>query len=295
MTQISGSAAFITGGASGIGLAMAQAFTRRGARVAIADIDLGRARMEAAKLAGAHAVHLDVTDTDNWARAAGEATAAIGPISILCNNAGVSGGPGRLDEYDPDIWRWIYEVNVTSLLHSARTFLPEMKASGRRCHIVNTASMSAIVPTPNAISYVSAKFAVVGATVGLRNELYQHDIGVSLLCPGMTATRIVETTGQLRPDGNNTAETDERMKAMKGVLATGMRPEAVGEMVARSIEADEPYIFPAPEWKPMAEYFYADILSGFRESAQPGHADDMSAFLRTWGRTELYGYRLEDH
>jgi NAD(P)-dependent dehydrogenase (short-subunit alcohol dehydrogenase family) len=295
VTQIKGKAAFITGGASGIGLAMAHAFTDRGGRVVIADIDIDRAQSEAEKLDGAHAVKLDVTDGDDWLKAADEARASVGPISILCNNAGVGGGPGTLDTYDPAIWRWLYDVNVTALLHSARTFLPEMKASGRRCHIVNTASMSAIVPTPNAISYVSSKFAVVGLTVGLRTELEKYDIGVSMLCPGMTATRIVETTGGLRPDDNRGGFTEDGMKTMTAVMNTGMRPDAVGEMVARSIETDEFYIFPSPEWKPMAECFYAEILSGFRESAQPGHADDLNTFLKTWGRTEMFGYRLEDH
>lgn len=294
MTDIRGKTVLISGGASGIGLGMAKAFAARGGRVVLGDLDLDRARVEAAALDGALAVHLDVAKEDSWIAAARAVNDALGPVSILCNNAGVGGGSGAIEDYDPDVWRWAYEVNVHALLYSSRTFLPEMKASGRRCHIVNTASMVALLPTPNSITYVSSKFAALGITFGLRNELAGHDIGVSVLCPGMTATRIVQTTGELRPDGQNNAVSDARMQTMHAILQTGMRPESVGEMVARSVEADEFYILPSPEWKSMVEHHFADILGGFRESAQPGHADDLVSFLKAWGRTEMFGQRVPD-
>lgn len=294
MTDITDKTVFISGAASGIGLAMARAFAKRGAKVAIADIDFDLARREAANLDGAAAVELDVTREDSWRSAAEMARRALGPVSILCNNAGVGGGSGKLEEYDPEIWRWAYEVNVHALLYSARTFVPDMKASGTRCHIVNTASMVALVPTPNSIAYVSSKFATLGISFGMRNELEDFDIGVSVLCPGMTATRIVQTTGNLRPDGQNNSVSDDRMKMMHAILQTGMRPESVGEMVARAVEADEFYILPSPEWKPMAEGHFADMLSGFRESAEPGHADDLTSFLKAWNKTEMFGYRIPD-
>lgn len=291
MTDLSGKAAIVSGGASGIGLAMARAFTARGCRVALADVDLDRARAEAGKLDGAIAVRLDVTDEANWQAAAAEVRDALGPVSILCNNAGVGGGSGSLDKYDPEVWRWIYAVHCHALLYSARTFLPEMKASGQRCHVVNTASMVALLPTPNSIAYVASKFATLGISYGLRNELRNHDIGVSVLCPGMTATRIVKTTGKLRPDGDDNAETDDRMQRMHAILQTGMQPDSVGEMVARAIEADRFYILPSPEWRAMVEHHFADILSGFGDSAEPGHADDLPTFIKTWGLTEMFGIK----
>lgn len=295
MTQIAGKTALVTGGASGIGFAIAKALAKRGAKVAIGDIDMDRARAAAEELGGAGkamAVDLDVTKPQSWKMAAAAIEAELGQVQILCNNAGVGGGSGTIDEYDLDIWRWVYEVNVHALTYSMHAFLPAMKASGTRCHIVNTASMVALVPTPNSVAYVSSKFATLGITYGLRNELANFDIGVSVLCPGMTATRIVETTGTLRPDGNNNFVSDERMQTMNALLQTGMQPDSVGEMVARSIEADEFYILPSPEWKPLAEAHCADIVGGFRESAQPGHADDLSTFLKTWGKTEMAGVTL---
>lgn len=294
MTDINGKIAFVSGGASGIGLAMVQAFAKRGARVAIADIDFDLARRQAALIDGAAAIELDVTSEDSWRMAAETTRRALGPVSILCNNAGVGGGSGKLEEYDPEIWRWVYSVNVHALLYSARTFVPDMKASGTRCHIVNTASMVALVPTPNSIAYVASKFATLGISFGMRNEFEGFDIGVSVLCPGMTATRIVQTTGRLRPDNRNNALTDERMKTMHDILQTGMRPESVGEMVARAVEGDEFYILPSPEWKPMVEGHFSDILSGFREPAQPGHSDDLTSFLKAWNKTEMFGYRIPD-
>lgn len=283
MTGVAGQVALVTGGASGIGLGIVRALTKRGARVAIADIDIDRARAAAGEV-GAIAVALDVTKPGMWAEVADAVRTQLGDVRILCNNAGVGGGPGLIEDYDLDVWRWTYEVNVHSLIYSMHAFLPAMKASGERCHIVNTASMVALVPTPNSIAYVSSKFGTLGVTFGLRSELRDHDIGVSLLCPGMSATRIVETSGRLRPgDG---AVTAEKMIAMQAVLAGGMSPDAVGEKVARSIEADEFYIFTHPEWGPLYEAHARDVLSGFGESADPGHRDDLDTLLATLNKED---------
>jgi NAD(P)-dependent dehydrogenase (short-subunit alcohol dehydrogenase family) len=286
MTDVSGKVALVTGGASGIGLGMTRALARRGARVAICDIDGERARHAVADLGDATdaiAVPLDVSDRESWQAAAETITARLGPVRILCNNAGVGGGPGTIDIYDVEAWRWTYEVNVHSILYAMRTFLPEMKRSGEACHVVNTASMAGLVPTPHSIAYMSSKFAAMGVSFGLRNEFRGTRIGVSVLCPGMSATRIMETSDTLRP-GASAPLPNADIANVKKIIATGMDPDLVGEKAIQAVEKDEFYIFSHPEWKPLVEAQFGDVLGGFGASAQPGYADDLSAFLKPWSR-----------
>lgn len=282
MTDVAGKTVLVTGGASGIGLGMARAFARRAARIAVADIDRDRARAALVELSAsteAISIELDVTSRLLWEKAASQIRDSFGPLHILCNNAGVGGGPGLIDEYDFGTWLWTHDVNLHSMVHGLQVFLPEMKASDQRCHIVNTASMVALVPTPNSIAYLSSKAAVVALTEGLRHELRGHDIGVSLLCPGMSATRIVETSGKLRPGAQGIP--NEKMAAMQTLLAGGMNPDAIGEKVVRSIEADDFYIFSHADWAPLFEAHAREIAEAFGESADPSHRDDLSSLLTT--------------
>ena len=275
MTSVTGKIALVTGGASGIGLGLARALAGRGAQVVLADIDGERAAAQAAPI-GARAVQLDVTDGAAWGRVAAE----IGPVQILCGNAGVGGGPGAIDGYDVEAWHWIFGVNVDAHLHAMRAFLPAMKASGEGCHVLLTASMAGLVPTPHSIAYVASKFGAVGLAFGLRSELKGSNVGVSLLCPGIVATRIIETSTALRP--NERAGIGTTMADVQSMLAAGMDPDRVGAMAVDAIAADRFYVFPHPEWKDLFAAQSADILAGVGESAQPGYADDLSGFLRNW-------------
>ena len=202
MTTITGQTAFITGGGSGLGLATAHALAERGARVVIADVDRERLDVATDELRAANAevlpVVLDVTDEASWA-AAGEAAHAFRPVGILFSNAGVGGGSGAFENYDPEVWRWNYAVNAHAHLYACRTFLGAMKAADRPAHLVLTSSMVAIVPPPISVAYISSKYATLGIAMALRNELAGSNVAVSVLMPGMSATRIVETTRELRP------------------------------------------------------------------------------------------------
>lgn len=283
MKDIAGKVAFITGGASGIGLAMAEALAGAGARLVIADIDAGRveAAAEGLRSRGAEvlALQMNVAEEADWVRAAAQA-AAFGPVRILCSNAGVGGGSGAFETYDTEVWRWSYAVNVHAQLYAARAFLGGMKASGEPCHMVITASMVGIVPPPISIAYISSKFAAVGIAHGLRNELAGTKVGVSVLCPGMSSTRIVETTRDLRPGGEVTGAAAATSDAMGGVLASGMSPKRIGQRVLRAIQDDEFYIFTHPEWRRLAEPLVAEMLAAFGESADPDYAgDDIDGLL----------------
>ena len=277
MTDIDGRTAFITGGASGLGLATAQALAEKGARIILADVDTARVEMAAEALrstgAQALAVTLDVTNEAGWA-AAGEAARAFGPVGILFSNAGVGGGSGAFEEYDTDVWRWNYAVNAHAHLYACRTFLGAMKASGEPSHLVITSSMVAIVPPPISVAYISSKYATLGIAMALRNELAETCVGVSVLLPGMSATRIVETTRDLRPAPVEAGDAAVTSQAMQGVLAGGMRPARVAARVVQAIEAGDFWIFTHPEWKAMAELVTADMLAGFGASADPDYRGD---------------------
>ncbi|GGE03760.1 hypothetical protein GCM10011529_07760 [Polymorphobacter glacialis] len=290
--NVTGQTAFITGGASGLGFATAQALTAAGARVIIADIDTARVESAAADLrasgAEALAITLDVTDEANWATAGAQAT-AFGPVSILFSNAGVGGGSGPFEEYDTEVWRWNYAVNAHAHLYACRTFLGAMKAAAKPAHLVITSSMVAIVPPPISVAYISSKYATLGIAMALRNELAGTNVGLSVLMPGMSATRIVETTRDLRPVAIEAGQAATTSAAMQNVLAGGMPPARVGERVVQAIENDEFWIFTHPEWKAMAELVTADMLAAFGASADASYRGDDIDGLIAANKGRMFG------
>jgi NAD(P)-dependent dehydrogenase (short-subunit alcohol dehydrogenase family) len=296
VTNVRGQTAFITGGASGLGLATAQALVAAGARVVIADIDSDRVGAAAADLRAtggeALAVTLDVTDEAGWV-AAGAAAQAFGPVGILFSNAGVGGGAGAFENYDPEVWRWNYAVNAHAHLYACRTFLGAMKTNSCPAHLVLTSSMVAIVPPPISVAYISSKYATLGIAMALRNELAGSNVGLSVLMPGMSATRIVETKRDLRPVAGEVGQAANTSAAMQGVLAGGMPPAKVGERVAQAIESDAFWIFTHPEWKAMAELVTADMLAGFGESADEAYRGDDIDGLIAANNGRMFGARKE--
>jgi NAD(P)-dependent dehydrogenase (short-subunit alcohol dehydrogenase family) len=282
MKDLKDKTAFVTGGASGIGLETARALARRGARPILADIDGSAAEAAAAELraegADAMGLSLNVAEEAEWARA-GEAAARFGQVRILFSNAGVGGGSGAFETYDTEVWRWAYAVNAHAHLYACRTFLGAMKAAGEPAHLAITASMVAIVPPPISVAYISSKFATLGIAMALRNELADTQVGLSVLCPGMSATNIVATTARLRPGAGEQGAAAQTAQNMSGVLASGMSPARIGERMARAIEAGEFFVFTHPEWKPMAEAGFEELLAAFGESADPAYAGDDIAGL----------------
>ncbi|MBI1198646.1 MAG: SDR family NAD(P)-dependent oxidoreductase [Phenylobacterium sp.] len=283
MKDLRDKTAFVTGAASGIGLATARALAARGARLILADIDGAGAEAAAAELRAtgvdALGLALNVAEEAAWIRA-GEAASAFGPVRILVSNAGVGGGSGPLETYDPEVWRWVYAVNAHAHLYACRTFLGAMKAAGEPAHVVLTSSLVAIVPPPISTAYISSKFATLGIAMGLRNELADTQVGVSVLCPGMAATGIVATTARLRPGAAEQGEAAQTAQNMTGVLAGGMAPGPIGERVVRAIEADEAFIITHPEWKDMAAAQFDELLAAFGESADPDYpGDDIAALV----------------
>ena len=295
MTDVAGKTALVTGGASGLGLATARALAGKGARLILADIDGAgaEAAAESLRAAGAEAIglQLDVTDEASWADA-GAAAQAFGPVRILFSNAGVGGGSGPFEDYDTDVWRWNYAVNAHAHLYACRTFLGAMKASGEASHLVITSSMVAIVPPPISVAYISSKYATLGIAMALRNELAGTCVDISVLMPGMSATRIVETTRDLRPAQVEVGRAAATSQAMQGVLAGGMDPAKIGARVVRAIENGDYWIFTHPEWKAMAEMVTRDMLTAFGESADPDYkGDDIDGLIAANGG-RMFGARI---
>jgi len=291
MKDLKDKTAFITGAASGIGLATAQALAAKGARLILADIEPARVEAAAADLraqgADAIGLALNVAEEGEWARA-GEAAAAFGEVRILFSNAGVGGGSGKFETYDPEVWRWAYAVNVHAHLYACRTFLGGMKALDAPCHLALTSSMVAIVPPPISVAYISSKFATLGIAMALRNELADTQVGVSVLCPGMAATNIVATTARLRPGASEQGAAAQTAQNMSGVLASGMSPARIGERVVHAIEAGEFYIFTHPEWKRLAEPQIAEMMAAFGASADPDYVgDDIDGLIAANGARQL--------
>ena len=204
MEEVAGKTAFVTGGASGIGLGMSEAFVAAGMNVVIADLRPDHLETALERLAGSgrrqnvHAIELDVTDREGLARAADEAERVFGNVHVLCNNAGMGIlGPVTLARYDD--WDWGLGVLLGGVVNGIQTFLPRLLAHGEGGHIVNTSSMAGVLPIPGAAIYITAKAAVIGLSEALRSELAGEGIGVSAFCPGPVQTNIREG-GRTRPE-----------------------------------------------------------------------------------------------
>lgn len=273
MKELQGKTAFVTGGASGIGFALARAFINEGMRVVIADVDADALEKARAALAGSNtevmAVQLDVTDRAQYARVADAVEARFGAVHVLCNNAGVYRG-GTLDAVTYRDWDWIMGVNVGGVINGVQTFVTRMQKHGQGGHIVNTASMAGMITSPGLGVYNASKFAVVGLSEALRSDLAASNIGVSVLCPGMVRTRILESE-RTRPDELTPAEAGAEAAAqahsqiMHMAMETGIEPEEVAQRVVDAIRSDQLYVFPHAEFKDAAAARFTSILESFGE------------------------------
>lgn len=264
-----GKTAFVTGGASGIGLSMARAFGHAGMNVVVADIDEKTAKAAAEKLGAeqvkAAAVRCDVSERANVRAAALEALAAFGKIHVVCNNAGVAiGGPaGTIGERD---WDWIIDVNLKGVVYGTETFVPLIRSHGEGGHIVNTASMAGMIAPPGMEPYCATKFAVVAMSEGWAAQLAPEGIGVSVLCPGFVRTRIHESgrarqdkyggAGAVDPLGNGPSEAAQ-------AVMSGIDPDIVGARVLEAVKAGETYIFTHPNMREYVQMRFAGIMAGF--------------------------------
>lgn len=194
--DLDGQTAIVTGGAQGIGLAVAQRLVASGARVALWDMDAKELESAKAGLgAGALAVEVNITDADAVAAAVAGTEAKLGPVSILVNSAGIAGPNHPLDDYPLDDWRRVIEINLNGAFYVNRAVVPGMKARGYG-RIVNIASVAGKEGNPNASAYSASKAAVIGMTKSLGKELAGMDIAVNAVTPAAARTRIFDQMKQ---------------------------------------------------------------------------------------------------
>ncbi len=284
MRNFAGKTAFITGGASGIGLGMAKAMLSEGMNVVIADVNdrnIAAARAELPE-AGVEIVHVDVTDRGSVADAARSAVAAFGSIHVLCNNAGIAGGGAVADPSFVD-WDRAMAVNLGGAVNVVKTFVPLIRQHGAGGHIVNTSSIAGITALPGeGGAYTTAKFAVRGLSESLRLSLAPEGIGVSVLCPGLTRTRIMDSPDRQDP-GAKPMSREGDPDALFNSLEGAMDPIEVGRAVVRGIRENLPYILTHSEFRDEVRSLFDEIVEAFPvDQAVP---EARAAFER--GRREL--------
>jgi len=270
MRELIGKTAFVTGGASGIGLALGRAFAQAGMKVMLADVE-ATALQAAVKSLQEFATDVrgalcDVADPASVDHAAKMSFEAFGNVHVVCNNAGVAAG-GGIDDISLDNWRWVLDVNLMGVLHGIRAFLPHIREHGEGGHIVNTASMAGMLTGLGFSPYGASKFAVVNMSEGLALRLRPLGIGVSVLCPSFVRTRIgesgrnrLERYGQSRPLDPNSASAALVAEIGRRIEA-GIEPADVAAKVLAAIRDDELYVFTHPGMRAELEERFAAILA----------------------------------
>jgi NAD(P)-dependent dehydrogenase (short-subunit alcohol dehydrogenase family) len=253
MQNLADKTAFVTGGASGIGLGIAKALSGAGMNVVVADIrddHLETAKAEIGDPKRILALKLDVTDRKDFARAADASEAAFGKIHVLCNNAGVAVvGPTALATYAD--WDWVMSVNLGGTINGIVTILPRIRRHGEGGHIVNTASMSGLLPHSGATIYGTSKGAAVAMMECMRGELEPEGIICSAFCPGAVQSNIAKA-GETRPSelaDTGYAEADKGRQQNDKFFHLFRSKEEIGERVLQGILNDELYIMTHSEFR----------------------------------------------
>ena len=240
--DLSGKVAVITGGASGIGKAMARRFTADGMQVVIADIEQSALDATAAELSIV-GVRTDVSSADSVSALADHVIDRFGTVHLLCNNAGVGGG-GVISGLTLDDWRWVINVNLWGVVHGLHYFLPHLLANSDGGHVVNTASMAGLTVWPGIGPYNATKFAVVAISETLEAELHGSGVGVSVLCPGLVNTNIF-TSQRNRPDELRNAgpNLEAREISAQVMQQMGIDPNEVADLVSNAVQTEQFWIF----------------------------------------------------
>lgn len=251
MTVIEGSAAVVTGGASGIGRGIAEEFIARGGRVVIADIDADRVHATAEEIGAIPAV-VDVSSAASVAELAERSVRELGGVDIVVNNAGV-GPVGEIASLTLDDWRWMLDVNLWGVIHGIHAFLPILLANERGGHLVTTTSFATFNPLPGLGAYTAAKAATQAISETLALELADRvpRIGVTIMPPGPVLTSIRDSV-RSRPLDQVGALRDADLVAEASDLRW-IDARTAGWVVARAVEADDAYAITHPEWWSVAQ------------------------------------------
>ena len=271
MKDFRGKVAVVTGGASGLGRAMAQRFAREGMRIVLADVQQDALDRTVAEFSAAgHAaigVRCDVSKADQVDHLRDATLAHFGKVHVVCNNAGVAPG-GLAWESTVADWEWCLGVNVYGVIHGIRSFVPAMLAHGEEAHIVNTASVAGLISPPGMAIYCVSKHAVVTLTECLHHDLASQSdkVKASVLCPAYVPTAIADSErnrpADLRnPERTRSADEIAREELLRKAVSSGrITAEQVGDRVFEAIRDERFYILPHQKIKGAIETRMQDIL-----------------------------------
>ncbi|MBV1931676.1 MAG: SDR family NAD(P)-dependent oxidoreductase [Porticoccaceae bacterium] len=265
MKDVAGKVAFITGGASGMGLGMARSFAAAGMKVMIGDIELEPAQkaVDELKAKGLEAacVQVDVTSMESVQAAADKTIEVFGKVHVISNNAGVAVG-GYSESCSMRNWKWVMDVNLWGVVYGLQAFVPLIAAHGEGGHVISTASMAGMVGLRGAGPYNATKFAVVGMMETFAADHRKDNIGASVLCPGIVATNIGHS-GRNRADEYGGAVKPNEKDRTAEMLAKGLNPDIVGDLVLEAMQEDQFYIFTDPGLKHLIETRCKRIIDGY--------------------------------
>jgi NAD(P)-dependent dehydrogenase (short-subunit alcohol dehydrogenase family) len=242
-------AALVTGGDSGIGLGIAQALARKGCHVTITGLSEDGVAAAARSIEGrVDAVVLDIRDRDGWAALAERLWSDGQGIDVLVNNAGVGYLAPALDT-SFEQWDWLIGIDLTGVFNGVRSIVPKMLESGRPGRVVATASIGGMLAAPGSV-YAAAKAGVIGFMEALQTELWDSQVGVSILIPGIVRTNIAHG---LRPPGESRAMQPGGAVDLGELYREPMEPLEVGRRVVQAIEDGDLYVFTHAEHGPLLE------------------------------------------
>ncbi|MEQ3744643.1 MAG: SDR family NAD(P)-dependent oxidoreductase [Henriciella sp.] len=273
MKDPEGKVAFVTGAASGIGLGITTALAQAGVKVMLCDIEKDALDKAVSDLrqtnADVEGVLADVSLKEQLQAAADATIERFGKVHILVNNAGVGGG-SSYDNWSQNGWDWTMAVNVMGVVYGVEIFAPLIEAHGEGGQIVSTASVAGLMASSSA-PYFASKYSVVALSEGLRAEFAPRGIGVSVLCPGIIRTQILESGRNLQGRYGSSVDElfnpgdrdNEQAAAFRARVETGIDPLYVGELVREGIEEDWDYILTDTEFEPIIQARFDAIKAAY--------------------------------
>lgn len=280
--KYSGKTAIISGGAGGIGFAIARELGLNGMNIVIADIDpieLQQAEqtLKQDKIA-VLACSLDVTDYAQWEATVEAGLKQFGSIDMLVNNAGVGGIPGKIEDTNHQTWRWVMDVNLMGVVYGTQAVTPVIKKQGNGGWIINVASMAGMGGVPYAGAYTASKAAVVAMSESWSVELKPFGIHVSALCPAFVKTRIHQSYRNRqsqykteKPSQVDKAKMQAGMDKATEMVEGGIAPEVLAKRVVEALDSGQDYIFTHPNYRPVTDYRAKAIEAGFDDAKNSEH------------------------